>query len=147
MKKKVYRYCRQIKTTQERRANQQCKYVRGKRRGGLPDPWDRDDFIRHQKSWKSKRKSQYYPGGRGKKHNVKHKCDWHEFREWDLEEYFQDNGIPYIVEPMTEISYRESWAYPGTYYRYNKIIGCDITWWSNKDIGIEYLIKRFTRLY
>lgn len=56
------RFCRHPRTTQESRMSiRDKKYVRAKRRkSNLPNAWD-DNFVRREKSWKSrtKRKHQY----------------------------------------------------------------------------------------
>lgn len=53
------RWYRRPRTTNEKRQNQERKYVRGKRLPkSLPETWD-DIPLRLQKSWKKTRKTQY----------------------------------------------------------------------------------------
>lgn len=58
----------------------------------LPNPWDDEDWVRHSKSWKKKRKTKYYlPGEKGTKYTVilndRHQA-------WKLEDYCFNNDIP-----------------------------------------------------
>ncbi len=168
MKKKQFGMCRNPKTHRANRDNQDRQYVRGKR-CSLPSAWDLDYWIGEQKSWKGKRKTQYRTDGRGKKHEVIIGTD---VCEWKLEEYFQDNNIPFSIEMILKrvVKYiKKPYGYMkdyGSYYdedmgwvsNYQKWIfthyeteewvrhyriGYEVTWWSDKDIGIDYLLNRF----
>jgi hypothetical protein len=172
MRKRSYGYYRHIRTTAERKASQEG-WSRAKRNHkNLPSDWD-DCRIAHTNSWKDKRKTQYYPDGRGKQHEVVIEDKYH---DWQIQQYFKDNNIPYCMEPITKTTphiwyQHEKKAYirhkevqyvglKTTYYYYLpqyktikldppirhvtywvKTIGYRITWWSNKDIGIEYILK------
>jgi len=102
-----YRYHRKIRTKQERIAN--CEYVeddnrvklgRAKRSTWRLDPWNTDTIHNLQKSWKKRRKQQYYVGGRGKP--TVFKCyDREEL--WNYKEYFERYDIPYKVEVKRQI--------------------------------------------
>ena len=101
---------RHPKTTQERRANgvrsdedSHYEYVRGGRKGkNLPNSYD-DLAVaawKERRCWKSNRKNQYRPGGRGTRHELLVPGGADRFRYWwnaeyRLEEYFDQHNIPY----------------------------------------------------
>ena len=125
MRSKNYSYFRNPKTTQERRANQDRKYVRGKRLpNSLPNGWD-DLCYSYTNSWKDKRKTQYRAGKRGKKHTIVIKASWHVSWQlgWKIAEYMEKHNISYTFD--------RSKIYSDTTI---------INYWTNKDIGLEYLI-------
>ena len=131
MRKKNYVFYRRPKTTAERKANCDCEYVRAKRRPcNIPNSWDDIYPTRvNNNSWKEKRKTQYRPGGRGQEHSI---CipevQWRIY--WELEWYFKDHDIPYSIE-----FHRRNSAWYGRQ-------GATLTWWSDKDIGIEFILNR-----
>jgi len=142
-------YYRSPKTIQEKRANQE-NWHRGKRSPrNLPDNWD-DKPIRHQKSWKSKRKTQYIREEGFTKHSII--LEWRHFTEWYLEEYFEENTISHKIERINIRHFVESGYRPTHWRKYNgiiqygyitsKTIGTKVTWWYNKDIGLKYLLKQ-----
>jgi hypothetical protein len=180
MKKNLkYVYYRHPRTRNEMRANQEG-WERPKRRPHqLPDTYD-DLWPNHEKSWKAKRKTQYHPGGRGKKHSIEVDPDW--TYEWDLSKYFKEHDIPYRIETVCESRMHKfkKWkrvpkgTYPVFHYYHTKkdgktvwgmkfshyaekydwvhdgwewkptikIVAYRIIWWSDKDVGIEYILKQ-----
>ena len=108
MRSKHINWCRNPRSTYERRANSDPEvqeYVRGKRMPmNLPDTWD-DKPTTTTKCWKDKRKTQYYPDGRGKKYEIVLKDEKRWGPIWRLEEYFREHDIPYRIENI-EKNYR-----------------------------------------
>jgi hypothetical protein len=161
---KNYRYAgyyRSIRTTQERRkASMRFDWadeygiipIRGQRMEKmLPNAWD--DFpVIQEKNWKRRRKTQYRRAGLRddrNKHVVYVKCRSNGFW-WDrsgaksYEEYFKAHDIPYSIEVDRETRFEFSvWRnkmYPCVY-----TIGWIVTWWSDKDIGLEH--EKWTPTY
>tara|TARA_R110000824_G_scaffold280251_2_gene468389 strand:+ start:367 stop:891 length:525 start_codon:yes stop_codon:yes gene_type:complete len=173
----MYSYYRNPKTTQEARASLGCPYVRAKRnKRNLPNAYDDIDISKPRKSWKSKRKTQYYLNQRGQKHEITFdlRRDY-----WKLYDYLDENNIPfcikYLCETKTvyhriyerkilrhELRYNREWMngkwqnnekHPIGYYpvyenvftekyqpyKWRRTIGYRITWWTDKDIGLEYI--------
>ncbi len=168
-----------MRVTSEKRANQDCEYVRAKRKpSSLPDPWDDYNTV-VTKSWKDKRKTQYRGEKRGPKQSI-HLNDKAWRILWDLEEYFKKHDIPYRVEKkrkkviytVTITTKREKWRQVPLYthpfrgtvhqigfrweyreipletpivkrYKSYESLGYEIVWWSNKDIGIDYIVKDY----
>jgi hypothetical protein len=130
------------RTTQERRVNgKRSKWNRGRRSAAnLPTSYD-DLWVRHERCWKSKRKTQYV--GRGQEHtiyipwnNENYKHNIHCIRMYyRFEKYLKEHDIPHRVE---KIQRKE----PSIWYNghYTMPIGHEITWWSDKDIGLDYII-------
>ena len=117
---KYLRWYRSPRTTQERRANQEG-WERPRRRPHLlPNTYD-DIQSTVTKSWKDKRKTQYREGKRGQRHTIV-VSHW---EVWDLREYFLDNDIPFELH--------DRWAW---------MRNVAVSWWSDKDIGIEYILQR-----
>jgi adenine specific DNA methylase Mod len=187
-KKRCYHHYRRPRTTQERRANQERDYVRGKRLPkGLPNSWD-DYHSCYQKTWKVKRKTQYRPHGRGQEHDVTIKRNSPYGLTWNLQDYFDNHNIPCRIENLYETElvthyYRQEYRLVGhtprllrtgnppktfrdridccqrrlvwipiykwvTVFlekpeqrRYSKWVGVKVTWWANKDIGIDFVLK------
>jgi len=131
-----YACMRHFKVFQEKKANQDCEYARAKRSpASLPDPWD-DYWIRSRKTWKDKRKTQYRES-RGQKRCIKLPSL---FYQWGVERYFKLHDIPYRIESLREphtyyCPWRERWV--KTY----RVVGYQLTWWSDKDIGIDYILR------
>ena len=123
--KKWYRCMR---TTAEKRANQNCKYVRAKRHScNLPDPWD-DNPHCTQKNWKVKRSHQYRIGTRGQRHEVLTGIDNFKWPQvWNIEQYLKEHDIPYRLEPTRKMSITVAYK---------------LVWWSDKDIGLEYILRK-----
>ena len=142
-------YLRYPKTTQERRVNgKRGKWNRAKRNArNLPSAWD-DLWVHREKSWKKKRKTQYYYGGKGKRHELiipyiryfDKDGRWYPrlMDDWIFENYLRDHNIPYRIEEI-----KESRRYYNKYYKkyMNSIttIAHRFIWWSDKDIGLEYI--------
>lgn len=130
---------RRPKTTQEKRHNQE-NWHRGKRSPSiLVDSYD-DIRVYEDKSWKSKRKTQYRSNKRGKKHSLI--ISYWDFDTWSFEEYFKENNIPYMIEDICQIKMRWVW-WCQEYRKFSYITGKKIVWWSDKDIGMKYLLKQF----
>ena len=167
-KKKTYSYYRRPKTTAERRANQEG-WCRGKRRPHvLIDSWA-DQYSCCQKTWKTKREKQYHTGGRGERHVIiitpLRDSSW----RWptalgSLEIYCEDHNIPFSVETIRGFNWKRNyrWVKTGTerrnigtffytnpvhtmvympgFFKSHYIQHYVFTWWSDKDIGLEYII-------
>jgi hypothetical protein len=176
-----WRYFKCPKTRNEKKQNQDG-WCRAKRRPhNLVDSWD-DKPHCHQRTWKKFRKTQYHPGGRGKKHTI-YIDDTH-ISIWGVKTFFEEHDIPYDIEwvlkPTTfkrknykkvvdrlrrkyrriwnrkthqfEKDYNHQmgweevwhWEWDGTYKTYtgSSIVGYNITWWYDKDVGIEYVLEQ-----
>lgn len=117
------KWYRNPRTTNERR-NSQNKYVRAKRNHkNIPNAWD-DIPICHQKTWKKKRKKQYRGPKRGKKHSIKVRLS--NMRR--LVDYFEEYNIPYVCKTIG-------------FWRYK------ISWWVDRDIGLEYILREDNDFY
>ena len=112
MRRKNYHWLRRPKTTAERRANQDG-WCRGKRRPcNLANAYD-DWPTTTTKSWKDKRKTQHYTGGRGEHHWVRidkvTDCHtwlrWYHSPLWNLEEYLKEHDIPYRISTIWNIMF------------------------------------------
>lgn len=168
MRKRSYRWYRHPKTTAERRANQDGWSRARRNQKNLVDYYD-DIPISTSKSWKDKRKTQYRPEGRGKRHEIYvDSC----YYEWEIAEYLRNHDIPHHIETICKRHVRYRWQYTkSVFVGYKEIIlrdktywwpkwetvdlekpicrkaywsetlGYKITWWSNKDIGIDYILK------
>ena len=184
-------WLRSQRTTAEKRANQQCEYVRAKRRPhNLADAWDDKPTIK-TRCWKDYRKTQYRPDGRGARHEmIFDSLSWKE--EWALEEYLKDHNIPYRIEDIKESRRRKyvvrtkrekwyerpvytynwrwftlpsgkkmfnrerghqigwEWVYRDVpldkpiirWYNYKTVVATRLVWWSDKNIGIKYILNR-----
>ena len=167
-----------MRTTAEKRANQNCKYVRAKRHPcNLPDPWD-DNSHCTQKTWKVKRSHQYRIGTRGQRHEVLTGIDnlkWSQI--WNIEQYLKEHDIPYRLEPISETfthTYRifkrvKDYEVPVYTFATDKrnrhqigfrwvykikptekfqtcnrsiTVAYKLVWWSDKDIGLEYILRK-----
>jgi hypothetical protein len=150
------------------------------------DTYD-DLWVKPQKSWKDKRKTQHRDGPRGKRHEIVFDKGrgWYSPETWALEQYLQAHDIPYYIKNIKK-SYmycdKTAWVWvphyqkPKVYYVwrwrngtlwrefghqigyewvyrkkkldkpvekwYNRseTIGYKVVWWSDKDIGLEYII-------
>lgn len=170
-----YSTYRHPRTTQERRNN--CRYNdkwgRTKRNWrNLPNDYD-DDYGEVQKTWKVRRLHQYHEGGRGTKHVIfipsTGKNPWNTwFSQWKLEEYFRDNSIPHNIQRIEKREYevvthksvllrvpyewskpvwvRRKLRKPRTRY-WSTTLGWEITWWYNKDIGIDKVLQSCSNNY
>jgi hypothetical protein len=152
-----------------REDGQRVKWGRAKRGSYQLDPWNNEKHVTIQKSWKVKRKTQYNPQIRTTenrwetqivnhwderylseyfiKHNIPYRIIPHAYRIAHI--YYQDEQITYIYKqnPFTkewyiiqEIQriippYRH--CYYTTVYNYSTVI-----WWWDKDIGLDYILKR-----
>lgn len=110
-------------------------------------PTDRDDVHTvHQRTWKHMRKTQYrLSGTRSVRHElyVPEELGRWQWRRNDtfigrLREYLAAHDIPHQEEVVREPSYwyselRQKWMLC------YKILGYNVTWWSPKDIGVEYV--------
>lgn len=171
MRKKSYRYFRRMRTQQERTAgceyqdDGKVKWGRPKRSGRYLDPWNLEKCPHTDSSWKAKRKTQYYPGGKGKRHEIIIDVDnWR--HELDIKQafkkYCENHHIPYDIE---EISTRElktheiyknqpiyndenlvvSWEQVKTgetrKYWSRRVFGVKLVWWHDKNIRIDRIIN------
>ncbi len=159
-KKKYARtqWYRHPKTTQERRANGTRKdtchqdsnyqYTRKKRTGNnLVNSWD-DIHVTHEKSWKSRRKTQY-KGLTNSQHygiiveNRKSYGGWgYFFSDWHLKDYFEENEIAYKINELKDVrtywnDYHNKWSTWSSTYAYY------VEWWYDKDICIEKVLKHY----
>ena len=96
----MYKWYRTPRTTQERRINcspEHMQFVRAKRRpNNLADAWD-DKPVHHQKTWKHKRKTQYFPSGRGKRREIDcFDMSWDKL--WKIQKFFDNHNISYRIE-------------------------------------------------
>lgn len=151
-KKKKYSWYRHMKTGQERRANgsrkdrELYKWIRAKRSAqNLPNTWD-DVQYTNQKTWKVKRLKQYRDNPRGQQHSMSFKASgsysWRRTEDvWVLYDYLEEHDIPFRFETI-----KESYIYYSYYYKQevlgHKTVGYTITWWSDKDIGVNFILKR-----
>lgn len=163
---------RHPRTTQERRVTpRRNKWGRASRNmANLPSAYDDrpNGSWSEKKSWKSKRKTQYYCGGRGKQHSIYVpetnegykwcSSTWKQLRAY--EHYFDEQEIPYRVDTHREvrrevvthywgvIEYNHMpWAapiygwkpYEKSYIRkYTTITGYTINFWTNKKIDLTF---------
>lgn len=188
-KKHNYHDRRHPRTYQEKKANQDQEYVRGKR---LPKQlvslWDAP-LAEHQKTWKVKRQTQYRPNRRGKEHSIELRLQFPYGLKYRLSEYFDEHDIPYRIERLFEIElvtryYKQEYRLVGHIPRllrtgnppksfrdlvamrqrklvwipiykwvnvkldkpyqqkYSRFVGLKVTWWSDKDIGIDFILKK-----
>lgn len=123
---------RSPRTTQEKRENgRRSKWARAKRNASnLPDSWD-DNLAREEKTWKNKRKKQYYPGGRGKKHVIVLKTPHYSHKNWqrlwNVVKWLKNKEIPHRIRRLNNCP--------------SKTV--EITWWGDRFphdmlIGLEY---------
>ena len=156
MRKPNYHTYRHPRTTQEKRQNQDWKYVkvRGKRHPRmLPDAWN--DVCRTEtKCWKDKRKKQWRPESRNKRQRHEMIFD-NSLNTWKLEKYFQKHDIPYTLEKrcrrvkkvyiLTKKRYLIGFdSFKPIYeevtfdppqikeYNYSERLGWKVIWWSNQ---------------
>lgn len=124
---------RHPKTTAEKRANQNTKYARAKRKGwNLPCVYD-DIPVYTSRCWKDKRKKQYIREKREKytfflKINNNYPLRWMitmyvQRKICKFEDYCKINNISYEVVKI------------GQYYK--------LIWWYHKDIGIHFIINGY----
>jgi hypothetical protein len=145
-RRQTHTYYRKIKTHQEIVANDEIKDDGNRERWGRKrrskktlDPWVLEKQHHFQKNWKrrSKDKKQYF--GRGQKHIYFLKIDndfRYHYKEWNFREYCNRNGIPYKVVRVY-VSRKSS-----TEYKYKVLVKIQLTWWADKDIGIEYILRK-----
>lgn len=169
-------YMRHQKTRAETRANSIPRYYTDEETGesfnlyrasrspkNLPDSWD-DDWIKHQKSWKKKRKTKYYlPGQKGQKYTII--LDDY-FTTWKVRHYCWEHDIPckyeefggqkiekvYYIDKKQNKVYRDitgrlvvEWIYldPPEEHRYYIHINRQyrFTYWSKTEIDIEKICR------
>jgi hypothetical protein len=130
MLKKNYKFYRKPHTTQERRENgRKNKWGRAKRnKENLVTAYD-DKYPTNQKSWKVRRHKQYREN-RGRQNSIFLPKDKNFFwgNMYRLENWFDEHDIPFRIERVFEKQ---------------QVIGYYLIWWSDKDIGIDYLLKEF----
>jgi hypothetical protein len=142
--RQFHRWYRHPRTTQERRASFAYKgYIRPSRNfRNLPNTYD-DLVICHQKSWKKKRKTQYYVGGRGEAKTIYIEAaseytsnfSWaYKGAEWILKEFLEDNNIAYTSETVKQGKLYWSFCRNKWVVSY-KTVGYKITYWSKKDLS------------
>lgn len=117
-------HVRRPKTTQERRENgKRSQFARPKRSScNLPNAWD-DKEVMSQRTWKKRRKSQYWVDGRGEEHNVL--VAYNPSRIYWLETWMENHNVPCSIK------------------RFRNKGTCTFTWWSDKDVDIQGLLTRF----
>lgn len=164
MKNKSYiGYHRNPKTTNERRANGSRKdrnkdesgynWTRGKRKK-LPD--ERYDIkVKLQKSWKKKRKTQYYCGGRGKKYIIDVypsdiKLSYGSYlRRRGLQDWFEQYNIPFTTQ-MFYSTYVKEYVTTHTWeivarepiYECGKFVGLSRNVWAEVELEKPIVQKR-----
>ena len=159
MRKKIYRWCRHQRTTQEKRFSvdeDHAPYVRAKRnKANLPDAWN-DDWKIRTRSWKDKRRTQYREAGeKAVKHTLTLPAnEWWDFYDWV--QYLEEYDIPhrvtkkrekYTVTRIKTHDIRWEWDKTGTYFNrreipldkpivkvYNcyRVIERTVVWWTKK---------------
>ena len=163
----MYRWHRRPHTTAERRANQDG-WCRGKRKPHmLPNTYD-DLNATCTNSWKDHRKTQYHIGGRGEHHQVRvetEKTWWRNSKISKLEDYCKKHNIPNRTNEYRKFNWKPcgrwmstgkkiekkighyiyiDWEYKfipnGQFYRSYYVDYYVFHWWSNKDIGIKYIL-------
>lgn len=140
---------RSPRTTQERRNNgRRSKWERAKQsKTNLINWWDDKHHI-IQKTWKVKRRHQYRDTSRGKKHFIFLPGRLFRSNTWKLERYFIEKDIPYHIKRIHSKNlpvYIISFQYPNwiMVLRYrSKFLGYELAWWSDKDIGIDFILSR-----
>lgn len=151
----MYSYYRHPRTTQELRAQQMGsdwedeygKIPLRLRRDNLPDTYD-DIGIRRQKTWKKTRKTQYRQAGFRRPENrhelTIHRIEdgrpwWRQLEYRRFEDYLEAHKIPFVMEIITEPYYFRMWI---THHivRRTHAIAWKFVWWSDKDIGVEYIL-------
>lgn len=139
--KKTYGYYRRPKTAQEKRANgRRSGWSRAKRRyPNLPDSYH-DLMSECQKTWKVKRLTQYREK-RGQQHTIflPHNGRWRWLfwaSTWGIQRWFDDHDVPCQIKKVERREYTSRNTYLST------LLGYTLTWWSDKDIGIDYVVRR-----
>jgi hypothetical protein len=129
-----YRWYRRINTRQERIANSEyrdegrrIKWGRPKRSPWRLDPWNDEPRHTKQKSWKKKRKKQYYVDGRGKPYKT---TFYDRVDLWNFKEECERLGIPYKVEHKA-IRRRKVW------YQYEKRV-----FWGYENIFLNHILYK-----
>ena len=186
--KNKWRYAsyRRMRTYQERRANclykedgQRVKWGRACRNNKALDPWSLEDQHHYEKSWKKRRKTQYWSNARKQTEHflfIPYYYPGNGYGDiWQLEGYFKDHNIPYrlkcvynsytrsyrpfkwVCQPSTKIpnispvdgrqrGFIDKGAHIKVYsdevktYKVKDHLGWNLTWWSNKNIGIEKML-------
>jgi len=136
---------RHPRTTQEKRANgRRGKWNRAKRNSAnLADAWD-DIWIHNDKSWKSKRKTQYMGRKDLKKYSLylpsgdSHLYGYKD-TAWHFEDYLKEHKISYKIEEI-KATKRFYNSYYNRHYYMLWVIGTNFTWWHHTDIGLEYIL-------
>lgn len=155
-----------VANQEERVEGKRQKWGRNSRSQHELDPWTYDKFHNYEKSWKKRRQKQYREENRNEQEeHVVFLED--QLNTWNLENWFIDHDIAYKIERVYEMRMevqKYGWCKikvmcgedenPFTYYRYvwDKLIDSKpkliqyrkykLTWWSNKDIGIEYVLRQ-----
>ena len=130
-----YRY---PKTTQEKR--KYCdhkKYVRKKRSSNnLVNTYDDIAISKNYRSWKNIRKKQYKEN-RGTKNTI-YVSSW-SFSIYNIEQYFINNNISFDIKLIRRYVHKNSTI---NYNSFTKI-----SWWSDKDIGIKFILNKYKCQY
>jgi hypothetical protein len=155
-----------------REDGERVKWGRGSRGKHQLDQWLNDKPHNHEKSWKRKRKTQYRDRASMQEHTLEFDNNvykWWDVQEW-FDDHDIPCRIERINETWTQTqTHRWKRIETGPYpyidakgikrYRYHyehvrvrltkpityqcsRTIGWRLTWWSDKDIGIEYVLKR-----
>ena len=147
MKKKNTEVCHRKSGSTYREYKHNNEYMRPKRKVQA-DCWDleRRNSRYDQKSWKNKREHQYIEGGRGTERFVIIDLDTPEWRHYTsqaccyIEEMLDKQDIPYVSEDILSSAAYMAWYHVP--YRACTLIrtGQVITWWSDKDIGMDRIL-------
>jgi hypothetical protein len=141
---------RAIRTRQEIAANQEIKDEHGREKFGRArrnkkslDSWTNEKQHNVQNNWKkrSKERKQYSFYGRGQKHIYILKIDsdcLYSRKEWNFKNYCNKNMIPHNIRKF----YIRRTTKTG--YKYKTLTKIQLMWWSNEDIGIEYVLSKNT---
>ena len=115
--------------------------VRHKRRPNrLPNDWENEYYITPSKSWKKNRKTQYRED-RGQKNEIVLPT---KICTWSLKEFLFDQDIPFVIEEDREKRKTQCWWGSGNgWYWCSITIRTRLIWWSTKDIGIDYILRKF----
>lgn len=168
-----YHYCHAGQVHNELVANQEGWHRPRRGRQHL-DQWLHDKPHNYEKSWKKKRKTQYRDRSSMQEHSIyiddMSICNW-DLREWlddhDIPYRWETVKKKFVRYRLGQYKRVEIGSYlyvdhkgitrRRSYYEnrwvpydqpkkvtYSQTIGYKLTWWSNKDIGMDYLLNRFS---
>ena len=131
---------RSFRNQQEKKAYyDEPELVRAKRRpNNLPNCWENEYYIETPKSWKKSRTTQYREN-RGARHEIVLPVD---VSTWRLKEHLLEQDIPFVIEEKREKYLGKHWWSRKPYW-YSRHVSFKLVWWSDKDIGINYILQKF----